>query len=952
MRQVLGRLPFVCGVASIAIGVFVLMGWSLGHPRWTYVVTGLPETMPNSALMAVLAGAALLLFAPAMDSSRRTLAAKGCAAVVALIAGITLGEHLFGVDTGIDHMLVTSAMPLGETRPAIQTSIAFLLLAASHLSFGWRTERGSEPRATLALLSGLIPLAALLGYLFGASALYRDVAEGPNVGMGVGTAVALVALSYGTLILRADRGPLLVMMADDSGGYAARQLAASMMVFLAATCAIAIGARLGLHDLAMGSAYIVLLAMVGGGSFVLRVARRLSRLDAEQAANREQLRQSHVRLELALRGADLAAWDWNVKSGEIVFSPRWAEMRGYRPDEIRPHVSSFTSGLHPEDRPRVEKALTDYWHGLVPEYESEHRVRTKSGEWIWIMHRGKVFERDERGKPLRMTGTELDITERKKLEAEVHLAEAKSSGILSISADAIISIDEQQRITSFNEGAAAIFGYRKEETIGAPIDMLIPERFRSVHRQEVAQFAAGRDAARRMGARAIAIFGLRKNGKEFPADAAISKFDVGGIKVLTVSLRDVTEQQRRERDKTLLAEVGAILTSSLDYETTLPRVAELAMRGLADLCIVALVHRDDIERLSAVCRQPAHTWIRDALMAEPARRTPEDLIASVIEAKRTTVDEHVRPEQLLPTADPKTLERWRNTIGLPAVVAVPLIAHNQVIGAMGFVRSEPFEPADVHLAEDIAERAAQSIESGQLYDTAQRAIRARDDVLGVVAHDLRNPLNTILMQASALEPVGPAENERGRSNPGEVIVRAAKRMNRLIQDLLDVTRMEAGQLSMQLERVDTLTLLSDVLQAQTPLAASSHIELRLEAAPDLPPVDADRDRLLQVFENLIGNAMKFTETGGRIVVAAEHDDTDVRFSVSDTGAGIKPEDVPHLFDRFWQAVGAEHEGAGLGLPIVKGIVEAHGGRIWVESMLGRGSTFSFTIPIHRREDHP
>ena len=145
---------------------------------------------------------------------------------------------------------------------------------------------------------------------------------------------------------------------------------------------------------------------------------------------------------------------------------------------------------------RVQKALTDYFHGLVPEYEAEFRALTKSGDWIWILDRGKVFTRDEKGQPHRMVGTELDITERKRLEEDLRLSEAKSSGIVSISADAIISIDENQRITLFNEGAEKIFGYSKAEAIGASLHILIPERFRAIHREHVAWIHRGsRDRA-------------------------------------------------------------------------------------------------------------------------------------------------------------------------------------------------------------------------------------------------------------------------------------------------------------------------------------------------------------------------------------------------------------------------------------------------------------------------
>jgi signal transduction histidine kinase len=221
---------------------------------------------------------------------------------------------------------------------------------------------------------------------------------------------------------------------------------------------------------------------------------------------------------------------------------------------------------------------------------------------------------------------------------------------------------------------------------------------------------------------------------------------------------------------------------------------------------------------------------------------------------------------------------------------------------------------------------------------AKRATQARDDILGIVAHDLRNPLAAIASLAAVLR-MREADGEIG-----EEIAIAANRMNRLIGDLLDVTRMEAGHLSLKQERLPAAETITDALEGQIPLASAASLELRLETSPDLPYIWADRDRLLQVFENLIGNAIKFTKPGGRITLGATVRGGEIIFSVSDTGRGIAEAHLPHVFDRFWQAPGTERRGMGFGLAIVKGIVEAHGGRVWVQSAPGQGSTFFFTIP--------
>jgi signal transduction histidine kinase len=211
-----------------------------------------------------------------------------------------------------------------------------------------------------------------------------------------------------------------------------------------------------------------------------------------------------------------------------------------------------------------------------------------------------------------------------------------------------------------------------------------------------------------------------------------------------------------------------------------------------------------------------------------------------------------------------------------------------------------------------------------------------------VAHDLRNPLSLILMEARLLGSnwQGP---ERRKRQPAEVIEDAASRMNILIQDLLDVTSIEAGHLTVEKVRLAGAQIVSAAVDGHRALASSRSIELRLDMPQEVPDVLADRDRLLQVFDNLIGNAVKFTPPGGCITVGAALRDTDVLLWVGDTGSGIAIGDHPHVFDRFYQARVARRSGAGLGLAIVRGIVEAHGGRVWVESTPGRGSTFFFTV---------
>ena len=231
----------------------------------------------------------------------------------------------------------------------------------------------------------------------------------------------------------------------------------------------------------------------------------------------------------------------------------------------------------------------------------------------------------------------------------------------------------------------------------------------------------------------------------------------------------------------------------------------------------------------------------------------------------------------------------------------------------------------------------------QMYGEAQRVIDAREEILRIVAHDLRNPLNTISMATTLLMEKDTPET--ARASHLRIVRRAGERMNHLIQDLLSVTTIEAGRLSIAPRKLSVSELLQEAAEMLDPIAREKSITLTVHAADDLPPVRADSARVLQVFSNLVGNAVKFTPKGGAITLAAMRADGRILCSVSDNGPGIPAAQIPRLFGKFWQAKRGDGRGVGLGLAIARGIVEAHGGTISVESEVGKGSVFSFFLPL-------
>jgi PAS domain S-box-containing protein len=539
---------------------------------------------------------------------------------------------------------------------------------------------------------------------------------------------------------------------------------------------------------------------------------------------------------------------------------------------------------------------------------------------------------------------------RRRDEETLRLSEAMFSGIISISADAIISVDEAQRITMFNEGAESIFGYSKAEILGLPLETLIPERFRQNHRQHVQKFAEGQAPARRVGTRSTEIYGLRKNGEEFPADAAISRLEIGGKTLLSVALRDVSEQKLVEKEQRLLADLGKILVSAgTDYQRLLTDVASMVVQNIADWCSIDIVQGEHVRRVKIVHADPGKAAICDALERYPVRRKAPSPVPEVLDTQGSLLMDDVTPEYVESLAQSAEHLRLMRALDTGSFIVVPLVARGQSLGTLGLGASRAsrrYGPQDMRLVELLASRIAMAVDNARLHEALEQAIRARDEVLAIVAHDLRNPLNSILLQEQTLLRRG-NEPERRDQKARESIRRAVLRMNGLIQDLLDVKRLEAGQrLSIRQDAVSTASVLAEAVEHQQAAISASNRKIEVVAEGMPPSVWADRGRLLQVFDNLLGNAIKFSRQ--RITVGARFDEDEVLFWVADDGTGVSAQDLPRLFDPYWQAKRMDRRGAGLGLSIVKAIVDAHGGRLWVESEVGVGTTFYFTLPTAHR----
>jgi PAS domain S-box-containing protein len=646
----------------------------------------------------------------------------------------------------------------------------------------------------------------------------------------------------------------------------------------------------------------------------------------------------------------------------ISVNERYCEITGYsREETLKLKIADLT---HPDDMPATREFIARIRSGEVPGDKMEKRYIRRNGDVIWI-HLTVFTVRSPNEDPLYLVAFIDDITERRQAQHEASRTNSLLRATLESTADGILVVDVSGKILSFNQKMAdmwgvppEIFGSGDDEAaINAAVSKLEhPDDF----------MAKVRDLYDHPEIASYDVLEL-KDGRTFERYSQPQR--IGNVAVGRVwSFRDVTARRRAEEQgralereqaaraeaensqkrTALLAEASRVLSSSFDYQTTLAALVRLAVPTLADYCALdILVGDNNFERIGEAHVDPAKsmlirevaTFPRSALTASHPLVRVITTGQPVLEAEVTT--EFIRAAFAEP-AQAKTVE----ALGPRSLICVPLVDSGKAIGALTLVTSGSgriYDEADLFLAADVARRAAVVVEHARLFHQAEQATRARDDVLAVVAHDLRNPLNTVTMAISLMLETTPVERTQERRQQ-EIVRRAADRMNRMIQDLLEVKRMESGHLSIDVKAESPDDLVNDTIDMLRPLASGSSIEMVASVAENLPSVLADAARIQQVLSNLVGNAVKFTPRQGTITVAADLLDTEVRFAVIDTGPGIPPEQVPHIFGRFWQAKSSDRRGIGLGLAIAKGIVEAHNGRIWVESEVGLGSTFYFTLP--------
>lgn len=573
-----------------------------------------------------------------------------------------------------------------------------------------------------------------------------------------------------------------------------------------------------------------------------------------------------------------------------------------------------------------------------------------------------------------LMGRIVERLRRSRYESERERRE--KAALLESTADGVLGIDLNGRCKFINPMAAALLG----TTPARAVDQDAAELFRITQWSALSGPTTVSAPFRPDSVGRFEVEVLREDGTTFTAECSRSPImGDGEIRGAVIIFRDITarkqedgergeflkrEQEARARAEAAqrragsLAEASEVFAGSLDHDTTLRTLSALVVPRIADSCIIYLLDENgEIRRL-----EPTHVHPeKEALLRQQLDRHPprlESLIPPVASALRTgksTLVSNITPETLKRNPGDSSHASVVEELELDSLIVTPLRARDRIIGAIsyGVSSARRYGPEDLVFAEDLASRAALAIDNARLHGEAQHAIQIRDDVLKIASHDLRSPLSVIRLGSQALlRGIPDSEADKPEVRQLQVIRRSAEHMHRLIEDLLAVSQIEADLLAIRPERVNLTELMGEICELLEPVAKERGISLCQAVDADLPDVWVDEERLVQVFTNLVHNAIKFTPAEGTITLSTIVDGDEICISVADTGPGIAADEMPHLFDRHWQTQRKRTTGAGLGLAICKGIVTRHGGRIWAESREAEGGTvFRFTMPMFDHQRH-
>jgi PAS domain S-box-containing protein len=661
------------------------------------------------------------------------------------------------------------------------------------------------------------------------------------------------------------------------------------------------------------------------------------------------------RYESAVRASGQLLYDWDPATNEIFYGGDVERFLGYTQEEMAGGLDRWLELVHPKDRDSFRREIAQVNAEGRP-FHLVFRIFRKDGRVMYCEDRGH-FVHDDRGVAVRMSGFVTDVTARVRAEQALRESEERATrrldeleGIYRHAPIGLCVLDTDLRWVRINEHMAGINGFSVEEHIGRRPHELVPD------------LVEVEPLMRRVLETGEPVTGIELTGMTPAKPGVMGSWveswlpltdSAGNIVGVNVVAEEVTERRQAERMARLLADASIQLAELNDPASTLRKVADVAVPVFADWCGIHMVDEDGVLRpLVAAHTDPEKVrLVHESWERNPLRPGSPHGILKVLESGEPELVEDFTEALRQSVSYNEEHLRALRELDLTSFICVPLQSRGKALGVLTFATAESgrrFGPEHLLIAEELGRRAAVAIDNAGLYQELRQADRRKDEFLATLAHELRNPLAPLRNGLSILKLIG----DGNRQVTGQTLAmmdRQLAQMVRLIDDLLDVSRITRGRLELRKERVELAAVLHDAVESTRPLIESlgHEIAVTLPAEPLL--LEADSTRLAQLFSNLLNNAAKYTERGGRIWLTAEQQGDEAIVRVRDTGIGIPREKLLDVFEMFEQvdpSLDRSRGGLGIGLTLVKRLVELHGGRVEAHSDgLGRGTELVVCLPL-------
>lgn len=630
----------------------------------------------------------------------------------------------------------------------------------------------------------------------------------------------------------------------------------------------------------------------------------------QEKAIEDAQHQSEARFKSAFEASSLGMALVALEGNWLQVNARLCEMLGY--DESQLLQTTFQELTYPADLEADLSLVRRLLKGEIPSFQMEKRYLHKNDYLVWALLNVSLVRNGE-GEPLYFISQIEDISERKRAEAALRESEATKTAILSAALDAIVSMDGEGNVTEWNTAAERIFGHTKEQAMGQSMaELIIAPHLRENHRDDLANFLQTGDAL--ILDQRVELSALRRDGTEIKIELIVSEIHDGNNPQFAAFMRDITEIKRNEERLRLLESVAVnandaiLITQAEPINLPGPRILYANQ---------AFLHNTGYTLEEIIGQTPR------ILQGPETNRATLDTIRSALEKWKPVVVELLNYRK-----DGSTF--WIENSIVPIANESGWFTHW------------------VSIQRDVTERKEIEIALRAAKVEAERANSAKSEFLSRMSHELRTPLNAILGFGQLLEI---AELNQDDQQSTDQILKAGRHLLSLIDEVLEISRIESGNMALELEAVAAVQMARETLDLVAPLAAKRGIQLELQAPDGEALVRAEARRFKQVLLNLLSNAVKYNREKGRVVLSLEKHEEHLKIAVRDTGLGLAPDQIARLFVPF-ERVGAENteiEGTGIGLALSQRLSEAMGGTLKVESEVGIGSTFCLELPLAHGE---